>query len=69
MVTTTIIIITVVGLLVGPTSLLWDLSEEKTNENKRKAIGTISGFALLFSLVLYIYTKAKRHEMLSATAA
>ncbi|MCJ1458454.1 hypothetical protein MMC28_008827 [Mycoblastus sanguinarius] len=52
-----------VGLLVGPSAVLFLVSGHSALK-----IGLIMIFTLLFSLALGVGTKAKRHEMVAATA-
>lgn len=59
-----ILTIITVALLVVPTAVLYNIS----NQTPLK-IGLIMLFTLLFSMALGVMTKAKRHEMFAATAA
>ena len=52
-----------VGLLVGPTTVLFVVPAHRTLK-----IVLIMLFTLLFSAAVSVFTKAKRHEMLAATA-
>lgn len=58
-----VLTITTVGLLVGPSAVLFLVTGHDTFK-----IVLIMGFTLLFSAALSVATKAKRHEMLAATA-
>ena len=58
-----ILTLTTVGLLVGPSAVLFVVPEHHTLK-----IVLIMLFTLLFSAAVSVFTKAKRHEMLAATA-
>ncbi len=58
-----VLVLTTVGLLVGPSAVLFLVTGHDTFK-----ICLIMGFILLFSAALSVATKAKRHEMLAATA-
>lgn len=58
-----ILTLTTVGLLVGPSTVLFIVPGHPTLK-----IVLIMVFTLLFSAAVSIFTKAKRHEMLAATA-
>lgn len=58
-----ILTLTTVGLLVGPSTVLFIVPGQPTLK-----IVLIMVFTLLFSAAVSIFTKAKRHEMLAATA-
>ena len=58
-----ILTITTVGLLVGPSAVLFTVSDHNTMK-----ILLILLFTLLFSTAVSLFTKARRHEMLAATA-
>ena len=58
-----ILTITTVGLLVGPSAVLFTVSGHSTMK-----ILLILLFTLLFSAAVSLFTKARRHEMLAATA-
>lgn len=65
-----IITVTILALLIVPVYILWKLT--RTIENN-KMVGVIIGvlliFTLVFSAVLTLFTRAKRHEILAAAAA
>ena len=65
-----IITVTILALLIAPVYILWKLT--RTIENN-KMVGVIIGvlliFTLVFSAVLTLFTRAKRHEILAAAAA
>lgn len=58
-----ILTLTTVGLLVGPSTVLFIVPGHPTLK-----IVLIMVFTLLFSAAVSVFTKAKRHEMLAATA-
>ena len=58
-----ILTLTTVGLLVGPSAILFFVPGHRTLK-----IVLIMLFTLLFSAAVSVFTKAKRHEMLAATA-
>ena len=58
-----ILTLATVGLLVGPSAVLF-----LVDGHSKLKILLIMVFVLLFSLALSLFTKAKRHEMLAATA-
>ena len=58
-----ILTLTTVGLLVGPSAILFFVPAHRTLK-----IVLIMLFTLLFSAAVSVFTKAKRHEMLAATA-
>ena len=58
-----ILTVSVVALLVGPSAVLFLVPEHSTLK-----ICLILVFTLLFSAAISAFTKAKRHEMLAATA-
>lgn len=58
-----VLVLTTVGLLVGPSAVLYFV----TGQSALK-ICLIMVFTLLFAAALSVCTKAKRHEMLAATA-
>ena len=58
-----ILTLTTVGLLVGPSAILFVVPGHRTLK-----IILIMLFTLLFSAAVSVFTKAKRHEMLAATA-
>ena len=59
-------------LLIIPIYLLWNLAEQ-VEAGKASAsavtIGVLLVFTLIFSAVLSLFTRAKRHEILGAAAA
>ncbi|TVY46033.1 hypothetical protein LSUB1_G000184 [Lachnellula subtilissima] len=65
-----IILLVIVALLIGPVYILWQLT---TSSQSVKSINLIIVvlllFTLLFSGVLSLFTRAKRHEILAAAAA
>lgn len=63
MVVRLVLVLTTVGLLVGPSAVLYFV----TGQSALK-ICLIMVFTLLFAAALSVCTKAKRHEMLAATA-
>lgn len=65
---TMIITIMILALLMVPIWLLYKLSVQGTIATSPKTIGVILVPTLLFSLMLSIFTKAKRHELLAASA-
>ncbi len=58
-----ILTISIVALLVGPSAVLFLVPNHSTLK-----ICLIMVFTLLFSAAVSAFTKAKRHEMLAATA-
>ncbi|KAF6240808.1 hypothetical protein HO173_001481 [Letharia columbiana] len=58
-----VLVLTTVGLLVGPSAVLYFV-----NGQSALKICLIMVFTLLFAAALSVCTKAKRHEMLAATA-
>lgn len=58
-----ILTLTTVGLLIGPSTVLFVVPGHHILK-----IVLIMLFTLLFSAAVSIFTKAKRHEMLAATA-
>ena len=58
-----VLTLTTVGLLVGPSAVLF-----LVNGRSKLKLLLIMVFVLLFSLAVSVFTKAKRHEMLAATA-
>ena len=58
-----ILVLTIVGLLVGPSAILFFVPGQSALK-----VCLIMVFTLLFALATTICTKAKRHEMLAATA-
>ena len=72
-----VIVIVIIALLVIPIYLLYSLAkaskeaEEQSLHQDRTAIsmGILLMFTLLFSAILSLFTRAKRHEILGAAAA
>ncbi|KAF7951557.1 hypothetical protein EAE96_006862 [Botrytis aclada] len=65
-----IILITILTLLVVPVYILWYLSSVPSSKSPIGIlIGILLVFTLLFSAVLSLFTRAKRHEVLAAAAA
>jgi hypothetical protein len=68
-----IITIMIVGLLIVPIYLLYNLVKDKRGTLDAHSTGTCIGIllvcTLLFSAVLSLFTRAKRHEILGAAAA
>jgi len=58
-----VLTLTTVGLLIGPSAVLFTVPGHATLK-----IVLIMVFTLLFSIAIGVATKAKRHEMLAATA-
>lgn len=65
---TMIITFMILALLIVPIWLLYKLSVQGTIATDPKTIGVILVPTLLFSLMLSVFTKAKRHELLAASA-
>ncbi|KAL2055848.1 hypothetical protein ABVK25_004092 [Lepraria finkii] len=65
---TMIITVIILVLLMVPIWLLYKLSVEGTIATSPKTIGVILVPTLMFSAVLSAFTKAKRHELLAASA-
>ena len=63
MVVRLVLVLITVGLLVGPSAILYFVTAQSALK-----ICLIMVFTLLFALALSVCTKAKRHEMLAATA-
>ncbi|KAB8289845.1 hypothetical protein EYC80_010477 [Monilinia laxa] len=65
-----VLLTTVLGLLIIPAYILWYLSHISTSSS---AIGVIVAvllvFTFVFSAVISLFTRAKRHEVLAAAAA
>jgi len=70
MVVSLIITLVILALLIIPVYLLWHLtrSGEFTNATTAVMIGVLLVFTLVFSGVLSLFTRAKRHEVLAAAA-
>jgi UDP-N-acetylmuramyl pentapeptide phosphotransferase/UDP-N-acetylglucosamine-1-phosphate transferase len=71
-----IIILVIAALLVIPIYLLYRLVSVSSDSNRvydkdgtATCIGILLVFTLLFSAVLSVFTRAKRHEILGAAAA
>lgn len=71
-----IIMMVIIALLVIPIFLLYKIvSENGTDDGflsqhrSSSCIGVLLAFSLLFSAVLWLFTKARRHEILGAAAA
>ena len=58
-----VLVLTMVGLLVGPSAIIFFVPGEYPLK-----VCLILVFTLIFALAMTISTKAKRHEMLAATA-
>jgi hypothetical protein len=56
--------VTTVAILIGPSAILFEVRGHPVAK-----LFVIMTFTLLFSLAVSLFTKAKRHEMLAATAA
>lgn len=54
------------AMIIGPLWLLWHLSD---NQNLESRLGAITGFLVLFTILLSVLTVAKPWEVLAATAA
>jgi hypothetical protein len=69
---TTIITLMILFLLIIPIYVLWDLAGQ-LQDGKTSAsavtIGVLLVFTLIFSAVLSLFTRARRHEILGAAAA
>ena len=68
-----VITLAILGLLVIPIWLLYHLVssyDERLNDRANAlCVGTLLVSTLLFSTVLSLFTRAKRHEILAAAAA
>lgn len=65
-----IITIVIVAILVVPIYILFDLTVgPQTGHSIAIIIGILLVFTLLFSGILSLFTRAKRHEILAAAAA
>lgn len=68
-----VITLGIVALLIVPIYLLYNLVSHTNGTLDRSAtavcIGVLLVFTLLFSAVLSLFTRAKRHEILGAAAA
>lgn len=65
-----IITFVILGLLIVPVYLLWHLTRSGMYDNKTTAlmVGLLLVFTLVFSGVLSLFTRAKRHEIFVAAA-
>ena len=69
---TTIITLMILFLLIIPIYVLWNLAgqlEDGKASASAVTIGVLLVFTLIFSAVLSLFTRAKRHEILGAAAA
>lgn len=67
---TLIICFNILVLLIVPVYALWRLSSTlHPNTSNMSGIGVLLVASLVFSIVLFLFTKAKRHEILGASAA
>ncbi|KIM94110.1 hypothetical protein OIDMADRAFT_184533 [Oidiodendron maius Zn] len=67
---TVIITFIIIALLILPIYFLWHISQLlETSQTTAITIGVLLVFTLVFSTVLSIFTRAKRHEILGAAAA
>jgi hypothetical protein len=69
---TTIITLMILFLLIIPIYVLWHLAGELENGKASAGaatIGVLLVFTLIFSAVLSLFTRARRHEILGAAAA
>ncbi|RDL34322.1 uncharacterized protein BP5553_07450 [Venustampulla echinocandica] len=64
-----IVTMAVVGLLMAPVCPLWKLTREQTKISIGKTIAVMFGFTSVFSGMLFLVTRAKRQEIMSAAAA
>lgn len=72
-----VIMVVIIALLIIPIHLLYNLAKAKTRtedgfaaqDGSARCIGILLVFTLLFSAIMSIFTKAKRHEILGAAAA
>lgn len=65
-----IITVKILALLIVPVYILWKLTRTiENNKMVRVIIGVLLIFTLVFSAVLMLFTRAKRHEILAAAAA
>jgi anaerobic C4-dicarboxylate transporter len=66
---TTVLCLTLLGLLIVPIFILYNALETHPDEKAYTvSIGVIIIFMLLFSAVLSLFTKARRHEIFAAAA-
>ena len=63
-----IIAFVILLLLIVPIGILYKFSIARIVATSPAPIGVIFGFTLIFTAVLSIFTKAKRHELLAASA-
>lgn len=69
---TTIITLMILFLLIIPIYVLWHLAQQLENGKASASaatIGVLLVFTLIFSAVLSLFTRARRHEILGAAAA
>jgi len=60
----------ILALLIVPVYILWKLTRvTESNTTTAVIIGVLLVFTLVFSGVLSLFTRAKRHEILAAAAA
>jgi hypothetical protein len=70
-----IIMLMILVLLVLPIYVLYELSDEGSTEKKPgsrrdfECIGVLLVFTLAFSACIRLFTRARRHEVLAASAA
>lgn len=64
-----IVTVLVLVLLMIPIWLLYKLSLAGTVKTAHDMVGVVLVFTLVFSAVLTAFTKAKRHEIVAASAA
>jgi hypothetical protein len=65
---TTIITLMILFLLIIPIYVLWHLENGRASASA-VTIGVLLVFTLMFSAVLSLFTRARRHEILGAAAA
>lgn len=56
-------------LLIVPTYALYHVTKADKNSTNATCVGILLVATLVFSAVLSLFTKAKRHEILAASAA
>lgn len=60
----------ILALLIIPVYILWKLTSSASSAfNVGLIISVLLVFTLVFSIVLLLFTRAKRHEVLAAAAA
>jgi uncharacterized membrane protein len=65
-----ILLVVIVALLIGPVYILWQLTaSSQAGKNSTLIIAVLLLFTFLFSGVLSLFTRAKRHEILASAAA